>query len=78
MAKTSSGGVAKIPSSKIKIIEVAPVRKYAEIKDHSLIISETTGTKTTIELLGCTILAVSSTDLNSRKWSVPIINNLTI
>ncbi|KAJ4773739.1 Testis-expressed sequence 2 protein [Rhynchospora pubera] len=67
MARTSSGG-AKDPSSKKKFVEVTPVKKYAKIKDQSLIISDYNGTKTVIELLGCTVVAVSSSDLYSRKW----------
>jgi hypothetical protein len=76
LARTSSGG-AKDTSGKTKIVEVAPVKKYAKIEDHLLIISDLNGTKTTIELQGCSIVAVSSSDLSSSKWSVPSINNLT-
>ncbi|KAL0535484.1 hypothetical protein IC582_029815 [Cucumis melo] len=50
-------------------LEVTPVKKYARIKDHTLMITELDGNKrTTIQLNGCTVESVSATDLPSRKW----------
>lgn len=59
-------GVSKEPKKK-NIVEVCPVKKYAKIKDHSLILIDTDGS-TTIDLLDCTVVAVSSSNLSSRKW----------
>lgn len=50
------------------ILEVIPVKIYAKIKDQSLILSNSDGSKTTIQLLGCTVVAVSASNLASRKW----------
>lgn len=52
------------------IVEVAPVRKYAKLKDQSLILTESDGSHTKILLKDCTIEAVSATSLSSRKWYV--------
>lgn len=49
-------------------LEVTPVKKYARIKDHTLMILEPDGKKRTIQLNGCTVEAVSAADLPSRKW----------
>lgn len=49
-------------------VEVTPVRKYAMIKDHLLILSDSDGSKAIIQLLGCTVAAVSASDLPTRKW----------
>lgn len=54
---------------KIEILEVSPVRKYASIKDQSLIVTEPDGTLTKISLLSCTVEAVSATNLPTRKWA---------
>ncbi|KAI3507025.1 hypothetical protein L1887_21743 [Cichorium endivia] len=55
---------------KIEIVEVSPVRKHASIKDAlSLILTEPDGTLTRIPLKGCTIEAVSATNLPTRKWA---------
>ncbi|XP_064960208.1 uncharacterized protein LOC135581327 isoform X3 [Musa acuminata AAA Group] len=51
------------------ILEVIPVKRYAKIKDQSLILSNSDGSKTTIQLLGCTVVAVSASNLASRKWA---------
>ncbi|PKA46431.1 hypothetical protein AXF42_Ash012563 [Apostasia shenzhenica] len=50
-------------------IEVHPVKKHGKIKDRSLILSDTDGSQATINLLDCTVLAVSSSNLSSKKWS---------
>lgn len=49
-------------------LEVTPVKKYARINDHTLMISEPDGKKKTIRLNGCTVEAVSAATLPSRKW----------
>ncbi|KAL3835336.1 hypothetical protein ACJIZ3_010072 [Penstemon smallii] len=67
-----SGLEDKLPTEQRKrkdILEVAPVRKYAKIKDHYLILTETDGSCVEIFLRGCTIFAVSATSLSSRKWA---------
>ncbi|KAI3757119.1 hypothetical protein L6452_04652 [Arctium lappa] len=54
---------------KIEILEVTPVRKYASIKDQSLIVTEPDGSRTKISLSSCTVEAVSATNLPTRKWA---------
>ncbi|KAK6148144.1 hypothetical protein DH2020_019056 [Rehmannia glutinosa] len=54
---------------KKEIMEVTPVRKYARIRDHYLILMESGGSCVEILLRGCTIVAVSATSLSSRKWA---------
>ncbi|GFP88542.1 hypothetical protein PHJA_000997900 [Phtheirospermum japonicum] len=54
---------------KKEILEVTPVRKYARIKDHYLILMESDGSFVEILLRGCEIVAVSATSLPSRKWA---------
>ncbi|XP_065046907.1 uncharacterized protein LOC135678252 [Musa acuminata AAA Group] len=51
------------------IMEVIPVRKYAKIKDHSLILSDPDDSNITIQLVGCMVVAVSASNLSSRKWA---------
>ncbi|CAL9074670.1 unnamed protein product [Musa acuminata var. zebrina] len=51
------------------ILEVIPVKRYAKIKDQSLILSNSDGSKTTIQLLACTVVAVSASNLASQKWA---------
>ncbi|XP_076882224.1 uncharacterized protein LOC143530623 [Bidens hawaiensis] len=54
---------------KIEAVEVTPVKKYASVKDKSLVITEADGSFTNINLSGCIIEAVSATNLPSRKWA---------
>ncbi|KAM7475242.1 hypothetical protein LguiB_022485 [Lonicera macranthoides] len=54
---------------KKEIVEVTPVRKFAKIKDQSLILRESDGSHIGIWLKGCMIVAVSATRLSSRKWA---------
>ncbi|KAK9106255.1 hypothetical protein Syun_022266 [Stephania yunnanensis] len=50
--------------------QVSPVKKTATIKDHLLILLDSDGSQeTTINLLDCTVLSVSASDLPSRKWA---------
>ncbi|GER38409.1 testis-expressed sequence 2 protein [Striga asiatica] len=61
--------VLKSGLEKKEIMEVTPVRKYARIRDHCLILMEPDGSCVEISLRGCTIVAVSATSLSSRKWA---------
>ncbi|XP_022896929.1 testis-expressed protein 2-like [Olea europaea var. sylvestris] len=56
-------------------LEVIPAQRYAKVKDHLLILTETDGSHVEISLKGCKIAAVSATSLSSRKWAkrYPII-----
>ncbi|XP_024026925.1 uncharacterized protein LOC21387793 isoform X2 [Morus notabilis] len=54
---------------KKEFFEVSPVRKHARIKDQSLILTDSNGSKTTMKLKGCSIEAVSASMLSSRKWA---------
>ncbi|CAH9056610.1 unnamed protein product [Cuscuta epithymum] len=54
---------------KKEILEVTPVKKHAKLNQHSLVLAESDASYTEIELKGCTIAAVSATDLSSRKWA---------
>ncbi|XP_008802615.1 uncharacterized protein LOC103716408 [Phoenix dactylifera] len=54
---------------KKNIVEVFPAKKIAKIKDHVLILSDQDGSQATIELLDCTVVAVSASNLSSRKWA---------
>ncbi|XP_042432062.1 uncharacterized protein LOC122018731 [Zingiber officinale] len=61
----------KVPKEKKNksTLEVVPVRKYGKIKDHLLILSDSDGSRAIIKLLGCTVVAVSASNLSSRKWA---------
>ncbi|KAJ7975500.1 testis-expressed sequence 2 protein-like [Quillaja saponaria] len=65
--------VDKAPKEQKKtkdFVEVSPVRKYAKIKDQSLMLTEPDGSSLThIQLKGCIVEAVSATSLSSRKWA---------
>ncbi|KAM1184137.1 hypothetical protein ACFX15_013144 [Malus domestica] len=52
-----------------EFFEVSPIKRYAKIKNKLLILTESDGSQTAIQLKGCTIEAVSSTSLSSRKWA---------
>ncbi|KAK6921321.1 hypothetical protein RJ641_014999 [Dillenia turbinata] len=54
---------------KKEVWEVHPVRKHAKIKDRCLILTESDGSTTRIQLRGCKVLAVSATGLSSKKWA---------
>ncbi|AAF97262.1 Strong similarity to a hypothetical protein T18K17.13 gi/6598861 from Arabidopsis thaliana BAC T18K17 gb/AC010556 and contains a PH PF/00169 domain [Arabidopsis thaliana] len=53
------------------LLEIHPLRKFARIKDHKLILSDadSTQSETTVSLIGCSIEAVSGSDLPTRKWA---------
>ncbi|KAL2553377.1 putative integral membrane protein conserved region [Forsythia ovata] len=61
--------VPKEQKRKKDYLEVIPVQKYAKIKDRCLILTEADGSHVEISLRGCTIAAVSATNLSSRKWA---------
>lgn len=50
-------------------MEVFPAKKMAKIKGHTLSLSGPDGAGTTIELLNCTVVAVSASSMASRKWT---------
>ncbi|KAM3374536.1 putative protein isoform X1 [Capsicum galapagoense] len=54
---------------KKEILEVTPTQKFAQIKDHHLVLTESDGSHVEIPLKGCTIAAVSASSLSSRKWA---------
>ncbi|WZZ68902.1 testis-expressed protein 2 [Brassica napus] len=59
----------KEPKKKINHVEVHPVRKFARIKDHKLILTDADSNKTVITLKGCSVEAVSGSQLPTRKWA---------
>ncbi|KAF8114294.1 hypothetical protein N665_0039s0058 [Sinapis alba] len=52
-------------------LEVHPLRKFARIKDHKLLLSDASAdsTQTTVSLKCCSIEAVSGSRLPTRKWA---------
>ena len=65
-------GVQKGVKDKKNIVEVSPIRMPAKIQGHSLVLTGSDGSQITIGLLDCTVLAVSASNLPSRKWFVHI------
>nr|CAB3471541.1 unnamed protein product [Digitaria exilis] len=65
----------KMPKASIKsngkkaIVEVFPVKVLAKLEGHSLTLSAPDGSHNTIHLLDCTVVAVSASNLPSRKWA---------
>ncbi|KAL0731716.1 hypothetical protein Bca4012_027810 [Brassica carinata] len=51
------------------LLEVHPVKKSARIKDHKLILLNADGTQTIVTLRGCSVEAVSGSELPTRKWA---------
>ncbi|KAL0912955.1 hypothetical protein M5K25_016379 [Dendrobium thyrsiflorum] len=66
--ESQTGGPKELKLKK-GTVQVQPVKKYAKIKDHLLILSDLDGSQATIKLFDCTILAVSSSNLSSKKWA---------
>lgn len=62
----------KEKKKKKDLLEVHPVRKTASIKDHKLIISNADGTQTIVTLKGCSVEAVSGSELPTRKWYLKV------
>ncbi|XP_062229940.1 uncharacterized protein LOC133927465 [Phragmites australis] len=63
-----AGGNQEIKEKK-NIVEVLPVKMLAKLEGHSLSLSGPDGSHITIELLHCTVVAVSASNLPSRKWA---------
>ncbi|MCL7034325.1 hypothetical protein MKW94_009687 [Papaver nudicaule] len=66
------GAKDKLPKEqklKKEIVEVTPVKKHAKIKDHALIMTDSNGSQATIDLVDCTVVSVSASNLSSRKWA---------
>ncbi|CAH2037092.1 unnamed protein product [Thlaspi arvense] len=61
--------LTKEQKKKRDFLEIHPLRKFARIKDHKLIVSDADGTLTTVSLKCCSIEAVSGSDLPTRKWA---------
>ncbi|KAL6583671.1 hypothetical protein OROMI_002960 [Orobanche minor] len=61
---------------KKEILEVTPIRKYARIRDHYLVLMESCGSCVEMLLRGCTIVAVSATNLSSRKCNIRFLELL--
>ncbi|KAJ4844484.1 hypothetical protein Tsubulata_006320 [Turnera subulata] len=64
--------VEKVPKEQKKkreFIEVTPVKKFASIKDRSLVLRDPDGSQIVVQLKGCIVDAVSATGLPSRKWA---------
>ncbi|OIS97562.1 PREDICTED: uncharacterized protein LOC109232982 isoform X1 [Nicotiana attenuata] len=59
----------KQQKAKKEILEVTPTQKFAQIKDHYLVLTESDGSHVEILLKGCIIAAVSASSLSSRKWA---------
>ncbi|KAG5602500.1 hypothetical protein H5410_033870 [Solanum commersonii] len=55
--------------SKKEILEVTPTQKFAQIKDHHLVLTESDGSHVEIPLKGCIIAAVSASSSSTRKWA---------
>ncbi|XP_004241487.1 uncharacterized protein [Solanum lycopersicum] len=55
--------------SKKEVLEVTPTQKFAQIKDHHLVFTESDGSHVEIPLKGCIIAAVSASSLSTRKWA---------
>jgi hypothetical protein len=59
------------------LVEVFPVKMSATLQGHSLTLSgPDDASQLTIDLLGCTVAAVSASNLPSRKWLVQIVAGL--
>jgi len=72
--RPSNGGSPGIRDKKL-IIEVFPVKMSATLEGHSLTLSGPAddASQLTIDLLSCTVVAVSASNLPSRKWLVQIV-----
>ena len=74
--RPSNGGTTGIRDKKL-IVEVFPVKMSATLEGHSLTLSgPDDASQLTIDLLSCTVVAVSASNLPSRKWLVQIVASL--
>ncbi|KAG2614442.1 hypothetical protein PVAP13_4KG363901 [Panicum virgatum] len=64
-----SNGASQGIKEKKTIVEVFPVKTLAQLEGHSLTLSAPDGSQQTIHLLNCTVVAVSASNLPSRKWA---------
>ena len=68
-----SNGARPGIKEKKTIVEVFPVKTLAQLEGRSLTLSAPDGSQQTIHLLNCTVVAVSASNLPSRKWLVQIL-----
>ncbi|KAJ6845991.1 uncharacterized protein M6B38_278110 [Iris pallida] len=68
LEEPSTRGPKEVKNKK-GIIEVYPQKKHAKIKGGTLGLSDLDGSQADIKLSDCTILAVSGSDLSTRKWA---------
>ena len=74
--RPSNGDSPGIRDKKL-IVEVFPVKMSAKLEGHSLTLSgPDDASQLTIDLLSCTVVAVSASNLPSRKWLVQIVASL--
>ncbi|KAG2608726.1 hypothetical protein PVAP13_4NG344510 [Panicum virgatum] len=64
-----SNGARQGIKEKKTIVEVFPVKTLAQLEGRSLTLSAPDGSQQTIHLLNCTVVAVSASNLPSRKWA---------
>ncbi|RDY03233.1 Testis-expressed protein 2 [Mucuna pruriens] len=64
---------SKEQKRKKEVLEVSPVRKYGKINGHSLVLTDSDGFHTTIQLKGCLVEAVSATTLPSKKCCLLLV-----
>ncbi|XP_047325866.1 uncharacterized protein LOC124929525 [Impatiens glandulifera] len=60
---------SKDKKGKKEFIEVNPVKVHAKISGHSLILTESDDSCKEIKLKECQVVAVSASELSSRKWA---------
>ncbi|KAL9224348.1 hypothetical protein vseg_000391 [Gypsophila vaccaria] len=56
-------------TKKKEVLEVSPIRKFAKIKDRTLILTEVDGSLTKVLLKGCQVVAVSGSSMPTKKWA---------
>ncbi|CAN6181672.1 unnamed protein product [Urochloa humidicola] len=66
--RPSNGATQRVRDRK-SIVEVFPVKMLAKLEGHSLTLSAPDGAHHTIHLLNYTVVAVSASNLPSRKWA---------
>ncbi|KAF3781476.1 Testis-expressed sequence 2 protein [Nymphaea thermarum] len=55
--------------SKREVFDIAPVRRFARLEGQALILRDAEGGQSSIRLDGCTVAAVSASNLPTRKWA---------
>ncbi|XP_050376377.1 uncharacterized protein LOC126793797 [Argentina anserina] len=61
--------VSREQKRKKEFYEISPIKKYAKLKNQLLLLTESDGSQSAVPLKSCTVEAVSSTSLASRKWA---------